>query len=121
MQKITSTTIIKKGDIIRNTGRRKVIEVLGEIYFLSLLEHYDRFDSIYTIEDLIYFDYYLDDPVWSAKDLKEGDKYWYLADIGGVADSYWDNHEIDFFRLKMGLIVENEEAGRAKIKEIMEK
>ena len=121
MQKITSTTIIKKGDIVRSAGRRKVIEVLGEIYFLSILECYDRFDSIYTIEDLIYFDYYLDTPVWSPKDLKKRDEYWYIGSRGDIWKSSWKESIDDLIRLRSDNIFETEESAEARLKEILER
>ena len=119
--KITLETKIKKGDVMIDRDKREVriIETLGEIYFLSGWSKEDT-GYIFTINQIVMDNYELLTPEWSASNLQDGDRYYYI-DYHSVEWTLWKNSSTDLFRLKMGLIVENEEAGRAKIKEIMEK
>ena len=119
--KITLETKIKKGDKINIFNNvENVLEVLGDVYFISYPGQHNSV-SPFTKDDLVFNNSEILTPEWSAEGLKEGDSYIYICDYGNIVSGTWNNTSIDIFRLKMGLIVENEEAGRARIKEIMEK
>ncbi len=121
MQKITSTTIIKKGDIVvdEHGEKREVLETLGSLVFLEDTMHFKI--NVLKQGHLIIANYSLDTPVWSAKDLKEGDRYWYINSSGVVDYAFWRDDKIDLFLLKSDNIFETEELAEARLKEILER
>lgn len=125
--KITLESKLKKGDIVENHNNKyEIVKVDDSLYFYKDKDLIKTgYITITTIEHFVDWGYELLTPEWSAEEsLREHKKYWFISILESEVKidwCFWSDDEADNFRLKMGLIVENEEAGRAKIKEIMEK
>ena len=129
---ITLETKLKKNDfLVRSSGdSRKVIEVLGELCFLSSYTDTQEYGLTCTLEEIVNEDYELLTPDWSPDELKEGDEYWYIVDdcMYGVQvqkNTYSLRLPISFkgfpFYKNLGLVFPTKEAAEAKLKEIMSK
>ena len=114
-------TTLKQGDPIKDKNGRtcKVMEIFGELLFISFLDKYNHFGCTRTESQLKDAGYTWDTPAWEPK-LEE--KYWYIDDMGVNSSwSYWCNDDIDLNRRDFLGIYQTKELAEASLSEIRRK
>jgi len=111
---------ITKGQILerRNGGKQKVLEVLGDLYFLSGVDDFENANGCWTIQEI---EGYFIIPVEKFCP-KRNESYWTIFNLSGicVSESSWNDTEYDQARLAQGLVFQTEALAQAKLEEILE-
>jgi len=113
-------TTLKKDQLIKNKHGQifKVMEVLGQIFFIS---YSDKFDTCWfhqTEEQLKRDGYTWDTPAWEPSYRM---RYWFCNTRGEVDWSGWDNDEVDNDRGNFLGIYQTQELCEAALLEIRRK
>ncbi len=112
---------MQKGTILtnKNGDKRKILEVLGDLYFMFLEDDYVEHAVGYTKEQLETLGYTIPKEEWK---IKKHDTYWFIGAGGDVYDAIWDNFDVDIKRKNfLGIFKSQQEAQEAlsKIKAML--
>jgi len=113
-------TTLKQGDLIKDKSGNtsKVMEVVGTILHLSLLNNYKKYDITADEATLKEMGYTWDAPAWEPKPY---DFYVYINANGYVSGSYWHNTVDDQGRRDFLGIYQSKELCEAALLEIRRK
>ena len=110
----------KKGDIISGSyAQKKVIEVIGELYFLSADSVFDRTGYCYTEIELDRVGYTLKSRPKEDWIPKMHCEYWYI-DGDKIEKSHWEEDEIDLGRKEQLGIFKTEQEAQERLDKIKE-
>lgn len=118
----TRNNMIKKGQILKyknnNESSRKVLEIVGELYFLSDTNHKYPSQAPYIIEEI---EEYFEIPKerWVPK---HNEEYFFINTITGIANTYNTNNYNDVEHVKIGNIFKTKEEAQKmadKFKELL--
>jgi hypothetical protein len=111
---------VTKGQILKDKNdndRVKVLEILGDIVFISTCHDHERVRSYYTLKE-INDRFELPEEKWIPKD---GETY-YIPDIGTpdlFFSAAWTNDKYDDLRMSRGIVFKTKEEAIAIAKEIL--
>jgi len=115
-------TTLKQGDLIKdkNGETSKVIEVLGQIVFISYSDNFNSCWIHQTEEQLKKQGYTWDTPAWQPE---IGELYWaiVIGDTGRTARYIWENSSVDRARRDFLGIYKNQKLAEAALLEIRRK
>jgi len=113
-------TTLKKGDLIKNKRGEtlKVMEVLGQIFFISVSDNLNACWFHQTEEKLKRDGYTWDTPAWEPE---IGMKYWFISSCGLVDTFEWINDTEDRYRRDFLGIHQTKELAEAALLEIRRK
>ena len=115
-------TTLKKGDLIKGKfgTTHKVIEVLGEILFISPTDSFNTCWAHQTEEQLKENGFTWDTPAWEPE---IDEMYWYItiSDSGAFSHRYWVNDRTDHARRDFLGIYQTKELAEAALLEIRRK
>lgn len=85
---------IKKGDIlVKNISKIKVLEILGDIFFLSQDDDFEVVGDMYTKQEILEDGWKVESPKWEPK-MRE--IYWYISYIpAGIDFALWWGDSFD--------------------------
>lgn len=108
------------GDVLLNGDTRNtVLEVLTQSCLLSYDGDQTKAYSWFTFSELEEEGYTIEQKEWSWRDLKEGEKYWYIDSSGGIDHKPWRDDQYDKFGAKTGNIYQTKEDAEKALAEIM--
>ena len=113
-------TTLKQGDLIKDSvgATFKVMEVLGQIVFISFSSDFNACWVYQTEEQLKENGYTWDTPAWEPS---IGEKYWCIGSYGEIMHLSWDDDINDHNRRDFLGIYQTEELGKAALLEIRRK
>lgn len=123
---------IKKGSVLkekRDGYYRKALGLVDSVYILSgpwddgdteeRKNEQQCYGSCFYTKPYIEKRYELVEVEWDPNELLDGDKYWYLNDLGVVKESVWSNLSSDHFRLRFRNIYQTYDTAQAALQKIM--
>ena len=85
----------------RGVEERKILAVVGEVYFISVGADFSRaISNVYTDQDLVDDNFSLSQPAQWVPEM--GDTYFFLNSDGMSEVSSWRNRDFDKFALSIG-------------------
>lgn len=114
--------MLKKGQIIKHKdgkGERKILEVLGELYFMSAICHFDQSSGLsYTEKDLIDADFIIPQEQWEPS---FGEVYFYINNQGDLCNDTWKIQTWQFHIKDFLGIFETSEKAQTALNDIKKK
>lgn len=107
-------TQFKQGDIIKNSdGKRKILGICGEVYFLSWNNDFEEMCFGMTIKELKKNGYTLAEQPRGKPNLS--DKYYCIDEYGDLVYRYWDGDEYDDYRYSIGNCFKSKDDERIEV------